>query len=123
LVVSYTSSPPADVIFASDGRTEPASVNVSPDGGTFRQIEFVGILEGTQQRELAEAWVDYMLDLPFQNDIPLQMFVYPANQNATLPELFTQYGQIPTAPAVIEPADIEANREAWIEAWTNVMLR
>ena len=123
LVVSYTSSPPADVIYASDGRTEPASVNVSPDNGTFRQIEFVGIIEGTQQRELAEAWVDYMLDLPFQNDIPLQMFVYPANENATLPELFTQYGQIPATPASIEPADIEANREAWIEAWTNVMLR
>jgi thiamine transport system substrate-binding protein len=64
-----------------------------------------------------------MLDLPFQNDIPLQMFVYPANENATLPELFTQYGQIPAAPAVVNPADIEANREVWIEAWTNVMLR
>ena len=83
----------------------------------------MGIVEGTQQRELAEAWVDYMLDLPFQNDIPLQMFVYPANENATLPELFTLYGQIPASPATIEPADIEANREAWIEAWTNVMLR
>jgi thiamine transport system substrate-binding protein len=123
LVVSYSSSPPADVLFASDGRTEPASVNVSPEGGTFRQIEFVGIIEGTQQRELAEAWVDYMLDLPVQNDIPLQMFVYPANENATLPELFTQFGQIPANPAALDPADIEANREAWIEAWTNVMLR
>lgn len=123
LVVSYTSSPPADVIFASDGRTEPASVNISPEGGTFRQIEFVGIIEGTQQRELAEAWVDYMLDLPFQNDIPLQMFVYPANANATLPEMFVQFGQIPTAPAVVDPSEIEANREAWIEAWTNTMLR
>lgn len=123
LVVSYTSSPPADVIFATDGRTEPASVNISPEGGTFRQIEFVGIIEGTKQRQLAEAWVDYMLDVPFQNDIPLQMFVYPANENATLPETFVQFGQIPAAPAVIEAEAIEADREAWIEAWTNVMLR
>lgn len=123
LVVSYTSSPPADIIFATDGRTEPASVNISPENGTFRQIEFVGIIEGTKQQELAQAWVDYMLDLPFQNDIPLQMYVYPANENATLPELFTQFGQIPAAPAVIDPAEIEANREAWIEAWTDVMLR
>jgi thiamine transport system substrate-binding protein len=122
LVVSYTSSPPADVVYASDGRTEPASVNISPEGGTFRQIEFVGILKGTKQRALAEAWVDYMLDLPFQNDIPLQMYVYPANENATLPELFTKFGQIPAAPAVIDPAQIEANRDAWIEAWTNTML-
>jgi thiamine transport system substrate-binding protein len=123
LVVSYTSSPPADVLFATDGRTEPASVNISPEGGTFRQIEFVGIIEGTPQRALAEAWVDYMLDLPFQNDIPLQMFVYPANENATLPELFVEFGQIPAEPADVDPAEIEANREAWIEAWTEVMLR
>jgi thiamine transport system substrate-binding protein len=51
------------------------------------------------------------------------MFVYPANENATLPELFTQYGEIPTAPVNVDPSIIEANREAWIEAWTNVMLR
>lgn len=123
LVVSYTSSPPADVLFATDGRTEPASVNVSPEGATFRQIEFVGIIDGTEQRALAEAWVDYMLDIPFQNDIPLQMFVYPANENATLPELFTQFGQIPAVPAAVDSAEIETNREAWIEAWTEVMLR
>lgn len=123
LVVSYTTSPPADVLFATDGRTEPASVNISPDNATFRQIEFVGILQGTQQQALAEAWVDYMLDLPFQNDIPLQMFVYPTNENATLPELFTEFGETPTNPAEIDPVEIDANREAWIEAWTNVMLR
>ena len=123
LVVSYSTSPPADVLFASDGRSEPASVNVSPEDGTFRQIEFVGIVAGTSQRALAEKFIDYMLDVPFQEDIPLQMFVYPANENAALPELFTQFGQIPTDPVDVAPEAIEANREAWIEAWTNVMLR
>lgn len=123
IVVSYSTSPPADVLFASDGRTEPASVNVSPPGATFRQIEFVGILAGTQQRALAEAFIDMLLDLPAQEDIPLQMFVYPANRKASLPDLFVQFAQTPTDPAVIEPAAIEANREAWIEAWTTVMLR
>lgn len=123
LVVSYSTSPPADVLFASDGRTQPASVNISPVNGTFRQIEFIGILAGTQQRALAEAWVDYMLSLPVQGDIPLQMFVYPANQEAALPELFVQFGQTPDQPATVDAAAIEANRERWIEAWTNTMLR
>lgn len=123
LVVSYSTSPPADVVFAADERTEPASVNISPPGGTFRQIEFVGILAGTEQRELAERFVDYMLDVPFQEDIPLQMFVYPANMNADLPALFVEYAQVPEDPAVVEPSAIEENRETWIEAWTEVMLR
>lgn len=123
IVVSYSTSPPADVLFASDGRTEPASVNISPAGGTFRQIEFVGILTGTQHRDLAEKFVDALLSVPFQEDIPLQMFVYPANRNADLPDLFVQFGQTPVEPAQIDPAAIEANRETWIEAWTDAMIR
>lgn len=123
LVVSYTSSPPADVLFAADGRTEPASVNVNLEGGVFRQIEFVGILAGAKQPGLAAAWVDFMLGVSFQNDIPLQMFVYPANPEATLPELFTQFGAPPAQHSEIVPAAIEANREAWINAWTEIMLR
>jgi thiamine transport system substrate-binding protein len=123
LVVSYSTSPPADVLFASDERTEPASVNVNPPDGAFRQIEFVGILRGTTQVELAQAWVDYMLSEPFQEDIPLQMFVYPANRNAELPDLFVQFAEVPAHPAQVDPDAVEANREAWIEAWTDVMIR
>ncbi|MEX1018322.1 MAG: thiamine ABC transporter substrate-binding protein [Litorilinea sp.] len=123
LVVSYSTSPPADVIFAADGRTEPASVNISPPGGTFRQIEFVGILKSTEQPELAQALVDAMLSVPFQEDIPLQMFVYPANVNAELPSVFVEFGQTPAQPAELPYADIEANRERWINAWTDIMLR
>lgn len=38
LVVSYTTSPPADMLFATDGRTEPGSVNVNLDGGVFARL-------------------------------------------------------------------------------------
>jgi len=123
LVVSYTTSPPADVIYASDGRTEPASVNVNPPGGTFRQIEFVGIVAGTKQVQAARSFVDFLLSKRLQEDIPLQMFVYPVNRDAVLPDLFVQFGETPADPASVDPAEIEANREAWIGAWTDVMIR
>lgn len=123
LVVSYSTSPPADVLFAGDGRSEPASVNVNLDGGVFRQVEFVGILQGTQQRELAHAWVDFMLSRRLQEDIPLQMFVYPARSDATLPDLFTRFAETPANAAASDPAAIEANREAWVAQWTEIMLR
>ena len=123
LVVSYSTSPPADVVYATDGRTEPASVNISPQNGTFRQVEFVGILDGAANPELARAFIDFMLDTTFQSDIPLQMFVYPANPDAPLPDLFVQFGQTPEAPVSIDAAAIEANREQWIRAWSDVMLR
>lgn len=123
VVVSYSTSPPADVLYASDGRTEPASVNVSPAGATFRQIEFIGILKGTQQTDAAQKFIDFMLDTPFQEDVPLQMFVYPSNTNAELPELFTQFAEPAAEPAIVDPVAIEENREAWINAWTDLMLR
>ncbi|MBX3011830.1 MAG: thiamine ABC transporter substrate-binding protein [Caldilineaceae bacterium] len=123
LVVSYTTSPPADVLYASDGRTEPASVNLNLAGGVFRQIEFVGILQGTQQAELAQQFVDFMLSETFQADVPLQMFVYPALPEASLPELFVQFAEQPAVTPTLDAATIDANREQWIDAWTNVMLR
>jgi len=123
LVVSYTTSPSADVLYASDGRTEPASVNINPPNGTFRQIEFVGIVAGTKQEAAAQKVVDFLLDKRFQEDIPLQMFVYPVNSAAALPELFVKFGEIPSDPAIVDPAEIEANREVWIAAWTDVMVR
>lgn len=93
------------------------------DRTCFRQIEFVGILKGTREPELAGKLVDFMLGASFQEDIPLQMFVFPANRGARLPEVFTRHASIPGNPAEVSPADIEANREKWLEAWTNAVLR
>lgn len=123
LVVSYTSSPPVDVLYATDGRTEPAILNINPDGGVFQQIEHVGILQSTSQPELAQALVDFMLSETFQADMPLQMFVYPAVPETPLPDLFVQFAERPENPTTLDPDLIDTNREQWIEAWTDVMLR
>jgi ABC-type thiamine transport system substrate-binding protein len=55
----------------------------------FRQIEFAGILQGTKKCDLAEKWIDFMLSVPYQEDLPLNQFVYPVNPQARLPEAFT----------------------------------
>jgi thiamine transport system substrate-binding protein len=123
LVVSYASSPPADVVYATDGRTEPASISLDLPGGAFHQVEFAGVLRGAKQPELARRWMDYMLSLSFQEDIPLQMFVYPVNPQAKLPELFTQFAPLPNEPVVLDSAEIDANRERWVQAWTEAVLR
>ena len=123
LVVSYATSPAAEVYFSEGKLTEPPTGNILPEGACFRQIEFAGILRGTAQRELAQQWIDFMLSPTFQEDIPLQMFVYPANRQAKLPALFEQYAAIPQQPAQIEPATIAAQRDAWIDAWTTAVLR
>ena len=121
MVISYGSSPVAEVIFADTPPINSPTASIVEMGTCFRQIEFVGILKGTQNRALAEKFVDFMLSKQFQEDMPLQMFVYPLNQNAVMPEAFIKYAQFPDEPAVISPDEISANRDAWIEAWTSVM--
>jgi thiamine transport system substrate-binding protein len=123
LVVSYASSPPAEVIFADPPVDEAPSASLAAPGMCFRQIEFVGILAGTEKRELAESLIDFMLSQIFQEDMPLNMFVYPANENADLPAEFVEWTQVPEETAVLPPETIDANREQWIEAWTEVVLR
>jgi thiamine transport system substrate-binding protein len=87
----------------------------------FRQIEFAGILEGTRNRDLAEKFIDFMLGRSFQGDMPLQMFVFPVNPEAALPEAFIQHAQIPAHPASIDPDGISHNRDEWIQGWNDVM--
>ncbi len=123
IVVSYASSPPVDLIFAEEPMDAPVTAAVVSDGSCFRQIEFVGILKGTQQRELAEAWVDFMLSTTFQEDLPLQMFVFPVNPNAQLQPEFVNFLVEPEETAFVSPVDIAAHREEWIEAWTDTVLR
>jgi thiamine transport system substrate-binding protein len=122
IVVSYGSSPPFEVLYATNPISEPPTAAVVSDGTCFRQIEFVGILKGTQNRDLAEKWVDYMLSQTFQEDLPLQMYVFPVNPQAKLPEVFTKYMQIPAKTAVVIPDDIAAKRDQWIQDWTQTVL-
>jgi len=121
MVVSYASSPAAEVFFASEPPADAPTASIVASGMCFRQIEFVGTLKNGQNRDLAEKFVDFMLSKQFQEDMPLNMFVYPVNQSAQLPEVFTQHAQVADQPADIAYADIAANRDAWIEAWNEVM--
>jgi thiamine transport system substrate-binding protein len=121
LVTSYGSSPVAEVLFAD----EP--IDESPTGvltdGCFRQIEFAGILAGTERPDAAAALIDFMLSDTFQADIPLNMFVSPANAEVELPELYLANAAVVTDPLTLDPATIEANRNDWTERWAEIVLR
>ena len=121
MVVSYASSPAAEVVFASPPIDTAPTASITAPGTCFRQIEFVGILKGSKNRDLAEKFVDFMLDVPLQEDMPLQMFVYPVNSQAKLPDSFVQYAQVATSPASA-PADLDKQRDTWINDWTQAVL-
>jgi len=123
LVVSYNSSPAAEVVYATTPISQPPIGSILGKDTCFRQVEFVGILKGTQHLALAQKFVDFMLGVKFQEDMPLQMFVYPTNTQAKLPDVFTKFAQLPSQPARLDPAVIAKNRDAWIKAWSEVVLK
>jgi thiamine transport system substrate-binding protein len=123
IVVSYGSSPAAEVYFAETPPERAPTAAVLSDGTCFRQVEFIGILSGTPNEAAAQELVDFLLGRRFQEDIPLHMFVYPANETAALPEVFQQYARVAPNPATMDAARIETGRQTWIEAWTNAVLR
>jgi thiamine transport system substrate-binding protein len=51
------------------------------------------------------------------------MYVFPVNSSAKLNETFQKYLSVPENPAYVSPEDIASNREAWINAWTETVLR
>jgi len=120
LVVSYASSPPAEVIYA-DPPVDTAPTGVVNDT-CFRQIEFAGVLKGTKHPAAAQALIDFMLTPTFQNDIPLNMFVFPVSDRATLPQVFIDNVTIASDPAILDPAAIEANRDDWTARWADIVL-
>ena len=123
MVVSYASSPAAEVVFAEQPLNEAPTGSLIGVDMCFRQVEFVGILKGTKNRALAEKFVDWMLDKPFQEDMPLQMFVFPVNDQAQLPEPFVKWAAVSDHPARLDPKLIAENRENWIKSWTETVLK
>jgi thiamine transport system substrate-binding protein len=122
LVVSYATSPAAEVFFADPQPAESPTGNILPPGESFRQVEFVCILKGAAQPELARQWVDFMLGPTFQADIPLQMWVYPARSGTPLPDVFVKHAEAPAQAAGIPAGQIEMNRERWLQDWTDAVL-
>ncbi len=123
IVVSYNSDPAFQVISSKTPEAGTQIGVIASNGACFQQIEFVGILQGTKNLDLAEKWVDFMLSPTFQEDMPAQMYVFPVNPQAALNATFQKYLVIPGTTANVSPADIAANREAWINAWTQAVLK
>ena len=91
--------------------------------GCFRQVEYAGVLKGTKHPEAARAVVDWLLSPAVQADVPLSMFVFPVLDTVALPKVFSDFAARPAEPLTLDPAQIDANRSAWLETWDQVTLR
>jgi thiamine transport system substrate-binding protein len=121
LVVSYASSPPAEVIYAKK-RPSTAPTGVS-DGTCFQQVEYAGLLSNAKNTKGGKALLDFLISTKFQEDMPLNMFVYPVREAAAVPADFVKYGPQAKDPETLPAGKIAANRDQWVKAWTSLVLK
>jgi thiamine transport system substrate-binding protein len=120
MVVSYGSSPPAEVIFADPPRDDAATGVV--EDTCFRQIEFAGVLRGTDAPDAARLLVDFLVSERFQQELALNLFVYPTNEAVALPQEFADFAVVPDVSRSLDPTLIDAERSTWIDEWTELVL-
>ncbi|WP_405882778.1 thiamine ABC transporter substrate-binding protein [Streptomyces sp. NBC_01136] len=121
LVVSYASSPPAEVVYG-DPKPQTAPTGVA-NGTCFRQIEYAGLLSNAKNTKGGKALLDFLITKEFQDDMPLNMFVYPVREAAQVPQVFLKFGPQAKDPETMAPAKIADNRDQWVRSWTSLVLK
>ena len=122
LVVSYATSPAAEVFYSKDQRTEPPTGSLNLKGGVFRQVEGVALVKGGGQREAANQFVNFLRSAPVQTALQTSMWMYPADTATARAEVMRHAPE----PGAFESLPVEqiADKGAqWVSRWTQVVLK
>ena len=113
MVLSYTTSPAAHIMF--EERYDILATTF--EEGNYITIEFAGILNNSQNKDLANKFLNFMLSEEFQSVIPSTNIMYPVTNIKDLPEAFDKL-DIPNF-IQMDPKEINKNKEKWIDEWLN----
>jgi len=120
LVVSYGSSPPYEVLFGENPDADTAPTGVIADT-CYRQVEFAGVLDGTDAPELAGRLVDFLVSEEFQRHVANDLYVFPVHPDVELDPVFERFAVVPDSPASIDSAIIEQRRANWVDTWIRLV--
>lgn len=117
LALSYATSPAFTV--SEDGSESTTSALLDT---CFRQVEYAGVLAGTDNPEGARALVDFLLTHDVQAALPESMYMYPADSAVELPDDWQKFAPQAEAPFEVDPAQVSEHRDEWIERWTETVV-
>ena len=122
LVVSYATSPAAELFYAKDKPAEPPTGSLSLPGAVFRQVEGVALVKGGTQRMAAEKFIEFLRSAPVQQQMQTEMWMYPASNGAARAEVM-KFAPEPTAFDAPSEQDLTAKGAQWVARWTKVVLK
>ena len=122
LVISYATSPAAELFYAKDKPTEPPTGSLSLPGAVFRQVEGVALVKGGAQRAAAEKFVEFLRSAPVQQQMQTEMWMYPATSGVARADVM-KFAPEPAAFAGPTDLDITNKDSQWVARWTKVVLK
>ena len=122
IVVSYATSPAAEVFYAKTKLAEPPTGSLSLPGAVFRQVEGVALVKGGKERAAAEKFVEFMRSTAVQQGMQTEMWMYPAEAGVARADAF-KFAAEPTVFHAPSDADIAAKGADWVARWTKVVLK
>ncbi len=118
IVLSYDSSPAFTIPKGGGDSTTAALLD-----SCFRQVEYAGVLAGSDNPEGARALIEFLLGEDAQAALPESMYVFPVRDGIALPADWEAYAEQPSEPYVLDPAEIADNRDDWLEQWRDLVTR
>ena len=123
LVLSYSSSPAAEVFYADKKLEQSPTANLFLGGSVFKQLEGIALVKNTPNAALGRKFIEFMRSEAVQKDIPTQMFVYPVISGIPL-DLVYKFSTVPQSffvpqlddPLVIGSSDL-------VRKWTDVVIK
>ena len=123
LVLSYSSSPAAEVFYADKKLGESPTANLFLRGSVFKQLEGTALVKNTPNAALGRKFIEFMRSSAVQKDIPTQMFVYPIASGIPLDPVY-KFSSVPqnffspraNDPLVLGSSDL-------VRKWTDVVIK
>lgn len=122
LVVSYATSPAAELFYAKDKPSEPPTGSLSLPGGVFRQVEGVALVKGGLQPGAAQQFVEFLRSAAVQQQMQTEMWMYPAEAGVARAEVM-QFAPEPTAFDSPGETELAAKGPGWVARWGRVVLK
>jgi len=115
LVLSYTTSPAYHQMMEKTDRYKALTFAE----GNYLQIEVAARLKNSDQPELAQKFLAFLVSRSAQEKIPTTNWMYPVvDLGDALPEAFRKL-PVPTKTLLVPEDKAAANRTAWIDEWLN----
>jgi putative spermidine/putrescine transport system substrate-binding protein len=119
--------PVMEMYFASLQESVPAAKFVTPEEGAYAVINTINIVKGSENKELAEEFINWILSKEVQEKAALNKIDSPVNTTVELTEEEAQgltYGkEVINNLVQLDMEFVNANSDAWIDRWNRELAQ